>query len=114
MIHTVCNNARRVKYPIWKGLDAQMEAMRPLKSDRRILRSQRALREALVAELSSGVDIARVSVAALTERAIWRTSFSSAPMMAMTGAMGLQSSNSIATYSTSTESLGSQLGTGTN
>jgi len=46
-----------------------MEAMRPLKSDRRILRSQRALREALVAELSSGVDIARVSVAALTERA---------------------------------------------
>ena len=29
-----------------------MEAMRPLKSDRRILRSQRALREALVAELS--------------------------------------------------------------
>lgn len=69
MIHTACNNARRVKYPIWKGLDVQMEAMRPLKSDRRILRSQRALREALVAELSSGVDIARVSVAALTERA---------------------------------------------
>ena len=46
-----------------------MEAMRPLKSDRRILRSQRALREALVAELNSGVDIARVSVAALTGRA---------------------------------------------
>lgn len=46
-----------------------MEAMRPLKSDRRILRSQRALREALVAELNEGTDIARVSVAALTERA---------------------------------------------
>lgn len=48
---------------------AQEDLPRPLKSDRRILRSQRALREALVAELNSGVDIARVSVAALTERA---------------------------------------------
>lgn len=48
---------------------AQEDSPRPLKSDRRILRSQRALREALVAELNAGTDIARVSVAALTERA---------------------------------------------
>lgn len=47
----------------------QDDSPRPLKSDRRILRSQRALRKALVAELNEGTDIARVSVAALTERA---------------------------------------------
>lgn len=39
------------------------------KSDRRSLRSQRALRTALAQELAEGEDIARVSVAALTERA---------------------------------------------
>ena len=44
-------------------------ASAPAKSDRRSLRSQRALREALAGELAAGEDIARVSVAALTERA---------------------------------------------
>lgn len=39
------------------------------RSDKRSLRSQRALRQALVAELADGEDIARVNVAALTERA---------------------------------------------
>lgn len=39
------------------------------KSDRRSLRSQRALRTALAGELAAGEDIARVSVAALSERA---------------------------------------------
>ena len=39
------------------------------KSDRRSLRSQRALRSALAAEIKAGEDISRISVAALTERA---------------------------------------------
>ena len=39
------------------------------KSDRRSLRSQRALRQALASELASGEDISRISVASLTERA---------------------------------------------
>lgn len=39
------------------------------KCDRRSLRSQQALRQALVGELADGEDIARISVAALTERA---------------------------------------------
>ena len=37
------------------------------KSDRRSLRSQRALRQALASELSGGEDISRISVASLTE-----------------------------------------------
>lgn len=39
------------------------------KSDRRSLRSQRALRQALASELTAGEDISRISVASLTERA---------------------------------------------
>ena len=39
------------------------------KSDRRSLRSQRALRSALAEEITAGEDISRISVAALTERA---------------------------------------------
>lgn len=39
------------------------------KSDRRSLRSQRALRQALASELADGEDISRISVASLTERA---------------------------------------------
>lgn len=39
------------------------------KSDRRSLRSQRALKSALAAEILAGEDISRISVAALTERA---------------------------------------------
>ena len=48
---------------------APVPATAVLKSDRRSLRSQRALRLALADELAAGEDIARVSVAALTERA---------------------------------------------
>ncbi len=39
------------------------------KCDRRSLRSQRALRQALASELADGEDISRISVASLTERA---------------------------------------------
>lgn len=39
------------------------------KGDRRSLRSQQALREALVAELSQGEDLSRITVASLTDRA---------------------------------------------
>ena len=39
------------------------------KSDRRSLRSQRALRQALASELADGEDISRISVASLAERA---------------------------------------------
>ena len=48
----------------------QTETAAPaVKLDRRSQRSQRALRRALADELAAGEDIARVSVAALTDRA---------------------------------------------
>lgn len=53
---------------VLQGVSRQ-EAPASCKTDRRSQRSQRALRKALAEELERGEDIARVSVAALTERA---------------------------------------------
>lgn len=47
----------------------QQSGVPTCKSDRRSLRSQRALKAALAAEIMAGEDISRISVAALTERA---------------------------------------------
>lgn len=62
-MHDVCNNNRE------RGIMPQPTGVTACKADRRSLRSQNALRAALARELAEGEDIARVSVAALTERA---------------------------------------------
>lgn len=62
-MHAVCNSNRE------RGAMPQPMGVAVSKADRRSLRSQNALRAALACELAEGEDIARVSVAALTERA---------------------------------------------
>lgn len=70
MLHTVCNNAQAVKL-MHPTIDSARNRMpqTDYKCDRRSLRSQCALRSALVQQLGEGEDLSRITVASLTDRA---------------------------------------------
>lgn len=86
-MHTACNNTREVKDPSQERTTptvpqtphtsrqakpappAAQRAQTAPKVDRRSLRSQQLLRDALASELRAGEDLSRITVAALTDRA---------------------------------------------